>query len=144
VTVPDVSITLVLKEIRELSEELVALRADVKLALTHGGDIAKLQDDVLRIESHLDKIDEFMAGPPALTERLAALERKQEKDRKTAARQTTDAGTLQEGVNVGFRDKFAQLFGITGDLQQASLRLFGILALCGSIIIYVLARALGA
>jgi hypothetical protein len=142
--VTDDGIQQVLDAVRDLSAEIVEIKADVKLALTHGKDIEEIRADVIRIGTHLEKIDEFMAGPPALTERLAALERKQEKDRATASRETSEAGTKQEHVNVGFREKFAQLFGITGELQQASLRLFGILALGGAVIIYILARALGA
>ena len=141
---PDDGIQQVLEAVKSLSAELVEIRKDVKLAVAHGGDIKQLNQDVARIEKRLEKIDAFINGDPPLEARLKRLEVKQEKDRKTAAHETSEAGVKQEGVNVGFREKFAQLFGITGELQQASLRLFGIISLSGAVIIYILARALGA
>lgn len=133
----------VLAEIRAISAELVEIKRDVRIALTHGTDIDELKQDVLRIGTHLERIDEFMAGPPALTERLAALERKQEKDRKAGVRAMTDAGFLQEGINVGFRSKFSELFSSVGALQMASLRLYGILLVLGVAVVSALLKVLG-
>jgi hypothetical protein len=136
-------IATVLDEIRAVAAELVEIKTDVKLALSHGGDIEKLLADVKRIDEHLQTIDEFMAGPPALQERLAALEKKQEKDRKTAARETTDAGAKQEGVNVGFREKFAELFSGMSILQNASIRNYGIGLVLGVAVVSILLKITG-
>jgi conjugal transfer/entry exclusion protein len=130
----------VLDAVGALAGELDEIKQDVKEIVEHGGDIDALKADVLRIDAHLVRIDEILAGPPTL-ENLAV---KQEKDRKTAARETSDAGTKQEGVNAGFREKFSELFSSVNLLQGASLKLQASVMLVGAIAIYVLARALGA
>lgn len=81
----------VLVEIRAVAAELVELRADVKLATAHVGDVEQIKADVARIELHLKRIDTLMSGPPALEERLLALETKQEVDDSRARRD--DAAT---------------------------------------------------
>jgi hypothetical protein len=170
VSTPDETITTVLEEIRAIAAELVDLREDVKKATQHFGDVDALQIDVEAIKAHLVKIDARLAGPPALEERLAALELKQESDDQ--ARQDEDAATRagagtagdrehrgmardeagelvdaaekrQERVNLDVREDLGVIERAVFDILHASLKVRASLMLGGSIVIYLLAKALG-
>jgi hypothetical protein len=119
------------------------------------------------LEERVGALEDIAEGPPRLPDRLIELEQKVtwlvsvvESNklsagvagdephrivvRDEAGELVTKAEARQDIVNQSVFARIAELFGITGGLQQASLRLFGILALGGAVIIYILARALGA
>lgn len=165
--VTDDGIAQVLTEIRAVSAELVELRADVARATQHFGDVDALQLDVENIKAHLVRIDAFMAGPPALTERLAALERKQAEDHAEDSEGVTEAGTAgdaghremargeagelveaseakQAEINEMFRAGLGRVEGALFDLLHASLKTKASLLLGALVVVFILSRALGA
>lgn len=80
-------------------------------------------DEKLPLEERVAALEAVAQGPPLLTDRLKRLE-----DRVGINRDDQDV------VNEGVAAKLFQLFGITGALQSANVRLFGILVLVGSAI----------
>jgi chromosome segregation ATPase len=154
----------------DITTRLDAIEAQLA-SLPTSADVEELRAIVHELQADMNKIKDFVEGDPPLKDRLIALEDNvaafKKRTGESEAQIAQEAGTAddsdhrassraqadeavgesearQEVVNVGFRDRISELFGITGGLQAASLRLFGILCLVGSIIIYVLARALGA
>jgi hypothetical protein len=163
---PEETLATVLEEIRSVAAELVEMRKDVTLAIAHGEDVVKIQADVARIDEHLRKIDEFMAGPPALTERLAALERKQEREHQEEVAGVKGAGTAGDPKHreasrdeagklvvaseertetklVPIRERLGLLSGIAKENQGTILVLLTVGSLVGAALLFIAARAIG-
>jgi hypothetical protein len=110
----------------------------------------------------LAQIVDYLEGPPRLLERLIRLEdivsglaamaegagrAGDSKHRRVivdeAGRLMLAAELRQDEVNAGVRGKLLELFGVTSGLQSASLRLFGVLLLATTAILYIALRAAG-